>query len=167
MKIKTDTPLAKKAREGVMEFLLMNHPLDCPICDQGGECDLQDQSMAFGSDRGRFTDVKRSVVDKNLGPLVKTVMTRCIQCTRSDYVAYIFYGGKLFDSFSYVDETTFRPTPLNLKCFIENSFIDMICTIANFLKLNLLGSNFRLGLSTFLIQNLFRSREKWKNIQGN
>ncbi|KAK6127421.1 hypothetical protein DH2020_038842 [Rehmannia glutinosa] len=82
MKIKTDTPLAKKAREGVMEFLLMNHPLDCPICDQGGECDLQDQSMAFGSDRGRFTEVKRSVVDKNLGPLVKTVMTRCIQCTR-------------------------------------------------------------------------------------
>lgn len=65
-----------------MEFLLMNHPLDCPICDQGGECDLQDQSMAFGSDRGRFTETKRSVVDKNLGPLVKTVMTRCIQCTR-------------------------------------------------------------------------------------
>lgn len=84
MKIKTDTPLAKKAREGVMEFLLMNHPLDCPICDQGGECDLQDQSMAFGSDRGRFTEMKRSVVDKNLGPLVKTVMTRCIQCTRSE-----------------------------------------------------------------------------------
>lgn len=82
MKIKTDTPLAKKAREGVMEFLLMNHPLDCPICDQGGECDLQDQSMAFGSDRGRFIEMKRSVVDKNLGPLVKTVMTRCIQCTR-------------------------------------------------------------------------------------
>ncbi|XLR16449.1 hypothetical protein S83_044387, partial [Arachis hypogaea] len=73
MKIKTDTPVAKKAREGVMEFLLMNHPLDCPICDQGGECDLQDQSMAFGSNRGRFTEMKRSVVDKNLGPLVKTV----------------------------------------------------------------------------------------------
>ncbi|URD73673.1 NADH dehydrogenase ubiquinone iron-sulfur protein 1, mitochondrial-like [Musa troglodytarum] len=82
MKIKTSTPVAKKAREGVMEFLLMNHPLDCPICDQGGECDLQDQSMAFGADRGRFTEMKRSVVDKNLGPLVKTVMTRCIQCTR-------------------------------------------------------------------------------------
>ncbi|XP_077236009.1 NADH-ubiquinone dehydrogenase [Tasmannia lanceolata] len=82
MKIKTNTPIAKKAREGVMEFLLMNHPLDCPICDQGGECDLQDQSMAFGADRGRFTEMKRSVVDKNLGPLVKTVMTRCIQCTR-------------------------------------------------------------------------------------
>ena len=83
MKIKTDTPLAKKAREGVMEFLLMNHPLDCPICDQGGECDLQDQAMVFGSDRGRFIDTKRSVLDKNLGPLVKTIMTRCIQCTRS------------------------------------------------------------------------------------
>lgn len=65
-----------------MEFLLMNHPLDCPICDQGGECDLQDQSMVFGSDRGRFIDTKRSVLDKNLGPLVKTIMTRCIQCTR-------------------------------------------------------------------------------------
>lgn len=78
----TDSPMVKKAREGVMEFLLINHPLDCPICDQGGECDLQDQSMVFGSDRSRFTDVKRSVEDKNLGPLVKTVMTRCIHCTR-------------------------------------------------------------------------------------
>ena len=82
MNIKTETPLVKKAREGVMEFLLANHPLDCPICDQGGECDLQDQAMAFGSDRGRFTEAKRSVADKNLGPLVKTVMTRCIHCTR-------------------------------------------------------------------------------------
>lgn len=82
MRIKTDTPLVKKAREGVMEFLLINHPLDCPICDQGGECDLQDQAMSFGSDRGRFTEVKRAVADKNLGPLVKTVMTRCIHCTR-------------------------------------------------------------------------------------
>lgn len=72
--------------EGVMEFLLVNHPLDCPICDQGGECDLQDQSMAFGSDRSRFTDNiftgKRAVEDKNIGPLVKTIMTRCIHCTR-------------------------------------------------------------------------------------
>lgn len=86
MKIKTDSPLTKKAREGVMEFLLMNHPLDCPICDQGGECDLQDQSMAFGSDRSRFQDMdqtgKRAVEDKNVGPLVKTIMTRCIHCTR-------------------------------------------------------------------------------------
>ncbi|CAM8934991.1 unnamed protein product [Rhodiola kirilowii] len=83
MKIKTDTPLAKKAREGVMEFLLMNHPLDCPICDQGGECDLQDQSMAFGSDRGRFTEVKRSVVDKNLGPLVKTMLEASVVGSRA------------------------------------------------------------------------------------
>ncbi|DBA80587.1 TPA: hypothetical protein ACH3X1_007848 [Trebouxia sp. C0004] len=79
MDIKTDTPLVKKAREGVMEFLLINHPLDCPICDQGGECDLQDQAMQFGSDRGRFTEMKRAVEDKNLGPLVKTVMNRCVQ----------------------------------------------------------------------------------------
>ena len=82
MKIFTNSPMVKKAREGVMEFLLMNHPLDCPICDQGGECDLQDQSMMFGSDRSRYAEVKRGVQDKNLGPLVKTVMTRCIHCTR-------------------------------------------------------------------------------------
>ncbi|XP_052094815.1 NADH-ubiquinone oxidoreductase 75 kDa subunit, mitochondrial-like [Mytilus californianus] len=86
MRVKTDSPATRKAREGVMEFLLMNHPLDCPICDQGGECDLQDQSMAFGSDRSRFTDIefsgKRAVEDKNVGPLVKTIMTRCIHCTR-------------------------------------------------------------------------------------
>ncbi|EFJ45606.1 NADH:ubiquinone oxidoreductase 76 kDa subunit [Volvox carteri f. nagariensis] len=82
MKIKTDTPMVKKAREGVMEFLLINHPLDCPICDQGGECDLQDQAMIFGSDRSRFVETKRAVEDKNLGPLVKTVMNRCIHCTR-------------------------------------------------------------------------------------
>ncbi|KAJ3030369.1 UNVERIFIED_CONTAM: hypothetical protein HDU68_009294 [Siphonaria sp. JEL0065] len=84
MKIKTNTPIVKKAREGVMEFLLANHPLDCPICDQGGECDLQDQSIRFGTDRSRLKscDDKRAVEDKNFGPLVKTVMTRCIQCTR-------------------------------------------------------------------------------------
>jgi len=85
-KVKTNSDFTRKAREGVMEFLLVNHPLDCPICDQGGECDLQDQSMAFGSDRSRFTDNefsgKRAVEDKNIGPLVKTVMTRCIHCTR-------------------------------------------------------------------------------------
>nr|7ARC_G Chain G, kDa [Polytomella sp. Pringsheim 198.80]7ARD_G Chain G, kDa [Polytomella sp. Pringsheim 198.80] len=82
MKIKTDTPVIKKAREGVMEFLLINHPLDCPICDQGGECDLQDQAMIFGSDRSRFIEYKRAVADKNLGPLIKTSMNRCIHCTR-------------------------------------------------------------------------------------
>ena len=78
----TKTPMVKRAREGVMEFLLINHPLDCPICDQGGECDLQDQAMAFGGDAGRFAENKRAVEDKDIGPLVKTVMTRCIQCTR-------------------------------------------------------------------------------------
>jgi NADH-quinone oxidoreductase subunit G len=82
MVIKTDTPLVKKARNGVMEFLLINHPLDCPICDQGGECDLQDQAMAYGRGFSRYADDKRAVVDKDFGPLVKTVMTRCIQCTR-------------------------------------------------------------------------------------
>merc|ERR1719271_2266362 len=82
MKIFTNSPMVKKAREGVMEYLLANHPLDCPICDQGGECDLQDQSMLYGSDRSRYREVKRSTEDKNYGPLVKTVMTRCIHCTR-------------------------------------------------------------------------------------
>src|SRR5690554_3382890 len=78
----TNTPMVKKAREGVMEFLLINHPLDCPICDQGGECDLQDQAMAFGTDGSRFHENKRAVEDKYIGPLVKTIMTRCIHCTR-------------------------------------------------------------------------------------
>jgi NADH-quinone oxidoreductase subunit G len=78
----TNTPMVKKAREGVMEFLLINHPLDCPICDQGGECDLQDQAMAYGVDASRYSENKRAVEDKYLGPLVKTTMTRCIHCTR-------------------------------------------------------------------------------------
>lgn len=84
MVVKTNSPLAHKAREGVMEFLLANHPLDCPICDQGGECDLQDQSMRYGADRGRFHEIggKRGVEDKNIGPLIKTSMNRCIHCTR-------------------------------------------------------------------------------------
>jgi len=80
--LNTRTPMVKKAREGVMEFLLINHPLDCPICDQGGECDLQDQAMAYGVDASRYQENKRAVEDKYIGPLVKTVMTRCIQCTR-------------------------------------------------------------------------------------
>jgi NADH-quinone oxidoreductase subunit G len=82
MVVKTDSPVVRNARRGVMEFLLLNHPLDCPICDQGGECDLQDQAMAYGSDRGRYAEPKRAVKDKNIGPLIKTIMTRCIQCTR-------------------------------------------------------------------------------------
>ncbi|MDF2763117.1 MAG: NADH-quinone oxidoreductase [Rhodospirillales bacterium] len=82
MVIRTDTEAVQKARRGVMEFLLINHPLDCPICDQGGECDLQDQAMAYGFDRSRFRENKRAVPEKYLGPLVKTHMTRCIHCTR-------------------------------------------------------------------------------------
>jgi NADH-quinone oxidoreductase subunit G len=78
----TDTPMVKKAREGVMEFLLINHPLDCPICDQGGECDLQDQAVGYGRDGSRYAENKRAVEEKNMGPTVKTFMTRCIQCTR-------------------------------------------------------------------------------------
>ena len=82
MNIKTNTPLVEKARKGVMEFLLVNHPLDCPVCDQGGECDLQDQSMFYGVDKSRFKENKRTVPEKNMGPLIKTQMTRCIHCTR-------------------------------------------------------------------------------------
>jgi NADH-quinone oxidoreductase subunit G len=82
MVVKTDTPMVRNARRGVMEFLLINHPLDCPICDQGGECDLQDQSMGYGAAGSRYAENKRAVKDKYLGPLVKTVMNRCIHCTR-------------------------------------------------------------------------------------
>jgi NADH-quinone oxidoreductase subunit G len=82
MEIFTDSELVHKARKGVMEFLLINHPLDCPICDQGGECDLQDQALGYGFDRGRYDENKRAVNEKYLGPLIKTFMTRCIQCTR-------------------------------------------------------------------------------------
>src|SRR5690349_16845685 len=80
--LNTKSAMVKKAREGVMEFLLINHPLDCPICDQGGECDLQDQAMAYGVDASRYQENKRAVEDKYIGPLVKTIMTRCIHCTR-------------------------------------------------------------------------------------
>ncbi|MCD2323758.1 NADH-quinone oxidoreductase subunit NuoG [Sphingomonas sp. IC-56] len=80
--IRTDSAMVKAAREGVMEFLLINHPLDCPICDQGGECDLQDQSLAYGRSHSRYTENKRAVTEKYMGPIIKTIMTRCIQCTR-------------------------------------------------------------------------------------
>ena len=82
MNIKTNTELVEKARKGVMEFLLVNHPLDCPVCDQGGECDLQDQSMFYGIDKTRYKENKRYVPEKYMGPLIKTHMTRCIHCTR-------------------------------------------------------------------------------------
>ncbi len=98
--IKTDSQMVKAAREGVMEFLLINHPLDCPICDQGGECDLQDQSVAYGRGRSRFHEEKRAVTEKYMGPLIKTTMTRCIQCTRcvrfSEEVAGVDEIGALF-----------------------------------------------------------------------
>ncbi|XP_071803111.1 NADH-ubiquinone oxidoreductase 75 kDa subunit, mitochondrial-like [Asterias amurensis] len=119
-RIKTNSEMTRKAREGVMEFLLMNHPLDCPICDQGGECDLQDQSMAFGSDRSRFTDNqftgKRSVEDKNVGPLVKTIMTRCIHCTRCIRFASEVAG---------VDDlgTTGRGGDMQVGTYIEKMFM--------------------------------------------
>ena len=80
--IRTDSEMVRKAREGVMEFLLINHPLDCPICDQGGECDLQDQAMAYGRGASRYDENKRAVTEKYMGPLIKTTMTRCIHCTR-------------------------------------------------------------------------------------
>ncbi|XP_033109110.1 NADH-ubiquinone oxidoreductase 75 kDa subunit, mitochondrial-like [Anneissia japonica] len=117
--IKTNSELTKKAREGVMEFLLVNHPLDCPICDQGGECDLQDQSMAFGSDRSRFEDInftgKRAVEDKNIGPLVKTIMTRCIHCTRC-----VRFGSEV----AGVDDlgTTGRGGNMQIGTYVEKMF---------------------------------------------
>ena len=82
MEVLTSSPMTQKARKGVMEFLLINHPLDCPICDQGGECDLQDQALLYGADTSRFEENKRAVPDKDMGPLIKTTMTRCIHCTR-------------------------------------------------------------------------------------
>ena len=105
MKIFTNTPLVKKAREGVLEFLLLTHPLDCPICDQGGECDLQDQAMLFGNDRSRFYSFKRSVEDKNVGPLIKTIMTRCIHCTRCVRFSAEIAGQEVMGSFGRGEET--------------------------------------------------------------
>ncbi|AGH47769.1 NADH dehydrogenase subunit G [Sphingomonas sp. MM-1] len=110
--IRTDSEMVKKAREGVMEFLLINHPLDCPICDQGGECDLQDQSIAYGRGNSRFAENKRAVTEKYMGPIVKTVMTRCIQCTRcvrfADEVAGVeeigaIYRGENMQITSYLE----------------------------------------------------------------
>lgn len=118
-RIKPNSEMSRKAREGVMEFLLVNHPLDCPICDQGGECDLQDQSMAFGSDRSRFVDNqftgKRAVQDKNVGPLIKTIMTRCIHCTRCIRFASEIAG---------VDDlgTTGRGGSMEVGTYIEKMF---------------------------------------------
>jgi len=105
MVIYTNTPLVKKAREAVLEFLLINHPLDCPICDQGGECDLQDETLQYGSDRGRFFEFKRSVEDKECGPIVKTIMTRCIHCTRCIRFSAEIAGQETLGSFGRGQET--------------------------------------------------------------
>ncbi|XP_041700201.1 NADH-ubiquinone oxidoreductase 75 kDa subunit, mitochondrial [Coregonus clupeaformis] len=114
--ILTDSDKTRKAREGVMEFLLANHPLDCPICDQGGECDLQDQSMQFGSDRSRFLENKRAVEDKNIGPLIKTIMTRCIQCTRCVRFASEIAGVEDLG-------TTGRGNDLQIGTYVEKMFM--------------------------------------------
>ena len=109
----TATPMVQKAREGVMEFLLINHPLDCPICDQGGECDLQDQAMAYGRGASRYDENKRAVTEKYMGPLIKTVMTRCIHCTRcvrfSEEIAGVdeigaLYRGEAMQITSYLEQ---------------------------------------------------------------
>jgi NADH-quinone oxidoreductase chain G len=105
MVIFTDTPLVRKAREAVLEFLLLNHPLDCPICDQGGECDLQDEALNYGSDRGRYYEFKRSVEDKECGPIVKTIMTRCIHCTRCVRFSAEVAGQETLGSFGRGEET--------------------------------------------------------------
>jgi len=118
LKIYTNNLRVKKARESVLEFLLANHPLDCPICDQGGECDLQDITVSFGSDRGRFYELeKRAVEDKYCGPLIKTVMTRCIHCTRcirfiSEISGYPDFG------------TTGRGARMEVGTYISKSLLD-------------------------------------------
>jgi len=123
MKIYLNSPLVKKARENIIEFLLINHPLDCPICDQGGECDLQEQTLYFGSDKTRFFDLKRSVNDKDLGPIIKTIMNRCIHCTRcirflSDLAGFTVMGtfnrGKSTEIGIYVDNSLHNELSGNL-----------------------------------------------------
>lgn len=113
--IRTDSPMVKAAREGVMEFLLINHPLDCPICDQGGECDLQDQSVAYGKGHSRYTENKRAVTEKYMGPIIKTIMTRCIQCTRC-----IRFGEEV----AGVDEigAIYRGENMQITTYLEKAF---------------------------------------------
>lgn len=119
MSVFTNSALVKKAREGVMEFILLNHPLDCPICDQGGECDLQEQSFHFGSDRGRFFFVKNSLIDTFWGTLIKTVMRRCIVCTRCvRYIDLIGGTGKV--------GTTNRGGHSEIGTFIETSLLSEV-----------------------------------------
>jgi len=126
MVVKTNTPTVRKARQGVMEFLLINHPLDCPICDQGGECDLQDQGIAYGADRGRYKEEKRAVKDKDYGPLIKPFMTRCIQCTRCirfiTEVAGVPALGGLYRS-EHLEVTTYLGNAVNSE--LSGNLIDL------------------------------------------
>jgi NADH dehydrogenase/NADH:ubiquinone oxidoreductase subunit G len=138
IKIFTNTPLVKKARENVLELLLVNHPLDCPICDQGGDCDLQDQSLFFGFTKRRFYKFKRVVSDKDLGPIVKTVMTRCIHCTRCVRFAKEITGVEELGMFgrgsdseigTYIDKV--------LTSELSGNVIDL-CPVGSFTKKNYL-----------------------------
>jgi len=115
-KVYYDSVLLKKARENVLEFLLLNHPVDCPICDQGGECDLQEQSLFFGVTKKRFYKFKRVVTDKDLGPIVKTVMTRCIHCTRCVRFAFEIAGVEDLGVFS-------RGTNSEIGTYIDKIFL--------------------------------------------
>jgi len=133
-----DSALVKKARENILEFLLLNHPLDCPICDQGGDCDLQDQSLFFGFTKRRFYKFKRFVSDKDLGPIVKTVMTRCIHCTRCVRFATeiagieelgIFGRGNDSEIGTYIDKT--------LTSELSGNIIDL-CPVGDLTKRNYL-----------------------------
>ena len=123
----TDTPLVRKAREAVLEFLLLNHPLDCPICDQGGECDLQDEALTFGADRGRAVlTPKRGVQDKECGPIVKTIRTRCIHCTRCVRFAAEVAGVEALGSFGRGEDTEIGPyLPALLRTELSGHLVDL------------------------------------------
>mmetsp|Transcript_19792 Transcript_19792/g.27626 ORF Transcript_19792/g.27626 Transcript_19792/m.27626 type:complete len:303 (-) Transcript_19792:91-999(-) len=157
MKVFTNTVMVKKAREGVMEFLLANHPLDCPICDQGGECDLQDQAMVFGSDRGRFYEYKRAVEDKDIGPVIKTIMTRCIHCTRC-----VRFAEEVADV--PVLGTTGRGNATEIGTYIENLFdSDMSGNVIDICPVGALTSK----SYTFINKPLLPSDNKKLNSQNN
>ena len=126
MVIFTETPLVKKAREAVLEFLLINHPLDCPICDQGGECDLQDETIQFGSDRGRYFEFKRAVEDKECGPIIKTIMTRCIHCTRCIRFSSEVAGQAVLGSFGRGQDTEIGTYIQNfIKTELSGNLVDL------------------------------------------
>jgi len=126
MTIFTSTPLVKKARENVLETLLINHPLDCPICDQGGECDLQDETKTFGIDFSRFFFNKRSVEDKDCGLIIKTIMTRCIHCTRCVRFSSEIAGNDFFGTINRGTKTEISNyLPKNFNSFLSGNIIDL------------------------------------------